>query len=65
MLAWCYMRHSLDVQHDHVLKKLNFDLLIPAPRVRIRGGVGGGLQVEYLLPCYCICDSPLFFECCC
>ena len=33
MLAWCSMLHSLyfDMQHDHVLKKLNFDLLTPHP----------------------------------
>ena len=30
------------MQHDHVLKKLNFDLLSPFPRVMGRGGGGGG-----------------------
>ena len=40
VLAWCSMLHSLFfMQHEHVLKKLNFDLL--TPRVRW-GGVGGG-----------------------
>ena len=37
------------MQHDHVLKKLNFDLLTPSPRV-----VGeGGLQAKHFLPCFC------------
>ena len=31
------------MQHDHVLKKLNFDLLVgPTPRVRGWGGGGQG-----------------------
>ena len=38
---------------DHVLKKLNFDLLIP------RVG-GGGLRAKYYLPCCCIHDFFLF-----
>ena len=29
------------MQHDHVLKKLNFDRL--TPRVRVGGGGGGGV----------------------
>ena len=29
------------MQHDHVLKKLDFDLLIPPPRVGGGGGVCG------------------------
>ena len=46
------------MQHDHVLKKLNFDILT-LPKGwggGGRGGGGGGLQAKYLLPC-CIHDS--------
>ena len=52
MLALCSMLHSLKfaMQHDHVLKKLHFDLLTPPPRV-------WGLQGKYLLHCCCIHDS--------
>ena len=51
VLAWCSMLNSLQyvMQHGHVLKKLNFDLL--TPRVV-------GLRAKYLLPGCCICDSP-------
>ena len=38
------------MQHYHVLKKLNFDLLTPFPGP----GYGGA---KYLLPCCCIFDS--------
>ena len=38
------------MQHDHVLKNLNFDLLIPHTRVL----QVGGLRAKYLLPCCCI-----------
>ena len=41
---------KFEIQHDHVLKKLNFDLL--TPRVsEDKGKGGGGLQAKYLLPC--------------
>ena len=40
------------MQHDIVLKNVNFDLLTP----RSVGG-GGGLRAKYLLPCYCILES--------
>ena len=43
------------MQHDHVLKKLNFDLLTP-----VRVGLGEGLRVKELLPCCCIHDSISF-----
>ena len=47
----CFNLDSLkfDMQHDHVLKKPNFDLLIPSP------GSDGfcGLRAKYLLPCCC------------
>ena len=41
VLACCCIRHSLlfDMQHDHVLKKLNFDIFTPTP-VRGRGYTG-------------------------
>ena len=32
---------KFDTQHDHVLKKWNFDLLTPSP------GSGGGLPAKY------------------
>ena len=46
-----------DIQHVHVLKKMNFDQLTPSSR--LGWGVGGlrGLQAKYLLPCCCIPDS--------
>ena len=45
------------MQHDNVLKKMNFYLLTPSPRV-----VGErGLRAKYLLPCCCIDDS-LYFD---
>ena len=48
------------MQHDHVLKKLDFDLI---PSVGGGWGVGrvaGGLHTKYLVPCCCICNSLLF-----
>ena len=49
-----------DMQHDHILKKMNFDLLIP-PQGSGRGWGGGGvldgLRTKYLLPCCCILHS--------
>ena len=43
------------MQHDHVLKKLNFDLLTPSPGLgRVRGGA---VLAKYLLPCCRILDS--------
>ena len=52
MLECCSMLHSLDMQHDHVLK-MNFDFLTSPPG----SGRGGSLRVKYLLPCCCICVS--------
>ena len=40
-----------DMQHDHVLKKMNLDI-----QGRGRGGMGG-LLVKYLLQCCCIRNS--------
>ena len=38
------------MQSDHVLEKLNFDLLTPGSGM----GVSGAQQAKYLLPCCCI-----------
>ena len=46
------------MQHDHVLKKLNNDLLTPSPGSG--GREGGGLQAKYLLPSCYILDSLIF-----
>ena len=43
------------MQHDHVLKRLNFDLLTQS-----KGSGEGVLRAKYLLPCCCIRDSLLF-----
>ena len=55
MLPCCCIRDSLlfDMQHNHDLKKLSFDLLT----LRVDGG---GVYGKYLLPCCCIRDSLLF-----
>ena len=52
MLAWCSMLHLLyfDMQHDHVLKKLNFGLFTPTPG----SGWEGGSVGKNLLLCWCI-----------
>ena len=52
LLPCCCICYSVkfDMQHDHVLKKLNFYLLTPSPGSRDRGGV-----CEQ--PCCCICES--------
>ena len=42
---------QFDMQHDIVLKKLNFDLLTQSPRVV---GEWGDLRTKHLLPCCCI-----------
>ena len=55
----CYCIHdslSFDLQHDHVLKKLRFDLYTPTPG----SGDGGGLQEKCLRPSFCIPDSLKF-----
>ena len=40
------------MQHDHVPKMLNFDLMAPLH------DQGVGLRAKvFLLPCFCICDS--------
>ena len=44
------------MQSDHVLKKFNFDLLIPEQGM----GVSGALRAKYLLPWCCIHDSLKF-----
>ena len=56
MLLHLLIPFNLIMQHDHVLKKLNFDLFDPILRVGGEGG-RGGLRTKYLLPCCCIRDS--------
>ena len=51
-LPCCCIRGSIEfeMQHEHVLKKLNFDLFTP--------WVGdGGLRTKYLLQCFFNGDS--------
>ena len=49
------------MEHDHDLKKINFDLLTPTPgSLGGRWGEGRGLRAKYLLTCCSIRDSPLF-----
>ena len=59
LLPYCCVRDSLkyDMQHDHILKKLNFDLLTPIPMIEGGGGCGRRLRAKYLLLCCCIHDS--------
>ena len=40
-----------DMQHDNVLKKLNFDM---TPSPSLVGWGGGGVAGKHLLPCDCI-----------
>ena len=42
---------KFDMQHDHILKKGNFDLLTQT------GWWGDGLRAKYFIPCGCISDS--------
>ena len=39
----CFIPFYFDIQHDHVLKKLNFDFFLPPPQVR-----GGGRALYHL-----------------
>ena len=42
----CFIPFYFDIQHDHVLKKLNFDFfLLPPPQVR--GGGWGSLSFVF------------------
>ena len=43
LVPFCCIHESLkfDMQHDHILKKWNFNLLTKSPK---SGGGGGGLQ---------------------
>ena len=44
------------MQHDHVLKKLNSDLMTPS----LGSWVWGGLQAKFLLSCCCILDAIIY-----
>ena len=53
------------MQHDHVLKKLNFDLMTP----HAGSGGGGGLQENIcyhddalVIPCNLICKKTMFLR---
>ena len=46
------------MQHDRVLKKLNFDLMTRT--LGSGGGVGRGLRAKYFLSCCCIRDALKF-----
>ena len=35
--AICFIPFYSDIQHDHVLKKLNFDFFLPPPPGSVRG----------------------------
>ena len=54
LLPFCCNRDSpkFDMQHDYVLKKLNFDLSTTDP-----GSGGRVLRAKCLLPSCCICES--------
>ena len=70
LLQRCCIRDSLyfDMQHDHVLKKLNLDLLIPYRRVL---GLGVCVQnicchvAEFMIPFNLICNMTMFWNSCC
>ena len=57
LVLCCCNRDSLkfDMQHDHVLKKLNFNLLTPFPVSGKRD-----MQAKYLVLCCCNRDSLKF-----
>ena len=44
---------KFDMQYDHVLRKLNLELLTPPQG-------SGGLGAKYWLPCFCMRDILLF-----
>ena len=69
MLAWCSLLDSLQfvMQHDHVLKKLNLNLLTPLPRSGVGGGVGRvcGQNIcdhvaAFMIPLSLICNMTMF-----
>ena len=57
------------MQHDHVLKKLTFDLLTPSTRSELGGG-GGGVAVKifasmllhFVIPFNLICSLAMFLK---
>ena len=69
LLPYCCVRDSLkyDMQHDHILKKLNFDLLTPIPMIEGGGGAGGvcGQSICYYVAAFTIlfnliCNMTMF-----
>ena len=58
--------NKFDMQHDNVLKKLNFDLLTPSPRVVREGGGWSACKtfatmlLHFVFPIYLICIMTLF-----
>ena len=42
--------YLINMQHDHVLKKLYYGILTPPP------GSSGGMPAKYLLTCCCTCE---------
>ena len=55
---------NFDMQHDHVLKKLNFDLLTPYPGsgegVGISWQIFAALLLHFLIPCKLIFNVTMF-----
>ena len=65
--------NKFNMQHDHALKKMNFDLLTPSPRVveRWGGGWGGGgggsagktfatMLLHFMNPVNLLCNMTMF-----
>ena len=60
---------NFDMQHDHVLKTLNFDLLTPFTWLGV-GGWGKGsldkvfatLLLHFVIPFKLICNMTMFFD---
>ena len=49
MVCICFIPFYFDIQHDHVLKKLNFDFFLPPPPPppQVRGGGWGSLSFVF------------------
>ena len=54
------------MQNDHFLKKLNYDLLTPSPRVAGWGGGGSAgiifaiIKLHFVIPFNLICNMTMF-----